>query len=192
MVTPTTTSIFYCEHTFALLLLLQCKRRHSGLVPCRVLSCVKVVLTLRWWVLMSIFDPLLDTMLDVLSKNWGGSCWNPLPLGYPVVMHRNCQHNDGYRTVSAWNTEEGTCILPWHRTCTPFLPIIFLLSQITVGTCGSACSAELKTCFLGMTVPAPLWPQRCSTMWPHFFITCRGRKCCLKSVNYCCLLLLGI
>ena len=81
---------------------------------------------------------------DWCHANWtfwarivGGSCWNPLPLGCLVVMDRNCQCNDGYRTVSAWRTEEGSCIPPWNGTCTLFLPIIFLLSHITVGTSGS-------------------------------------------------------
>ena len=48
----------------------------------------------------------------------------------------------------------------------------------------------VKTCFLGMIVPAPLWPHSCSTMWPHPFITCGRRKSCFRCVNYCCLLLL--
>ena len=64
---------FYCEHTFVLLLLLQCKCRHTGLVPCRVLSCVNVILTIRWCVLMSVFGPLLDALLDLFEQDlWVG------------------------------------------------------------------------------------------------------------------------
>ena len=164
MVTPTTTSIFYCKHIFALLLLLQCKHRHMGLVPCRVLSSVNAVLAVRCCVLMSIFGLLL--------------------------MHPNFQYNDGYRNTE-WEeqlqrNEEETCTFPGtgqvhflcpfftylHRSLSSFVAQLVLLSEKVFPGYDCAC-----------------FPS-CSTMWLHSFTTCRKRKCCLRCANYCCLLLL--
>ena len=62
-------------------------------------------------------------------------------------MPPNCQYNDGYTEelqpearVDLKRVGENLCSSCGCRTV--FVPISFLASLVTVGTCGSACSAE--------------------------------------------------
>ena len=176
------------------LLLLQCKRRHTGLVPCRVLSCVSVVLTIRWCVLMSVFGPLLDTLLDFLSKNCGWVLLKSPPTGL------SCRLSCSYATKLPvqWWIQNSFSLKYWggnlYSSLEQDMYTVFARSfPALTDHCWHlwlCLFCWVRLCFQGMTVPALLWPQSSCTMWPHSFITCRKRKCCLRCVNYCCLLLL--
>ena len=154
------------------------------------LSRVSLVLTIRWCVLMSIFGPLLDALLDFLSKNCGWVLLKFPPTGL------SCSY--ATKLPIQWWIQNSFSLKHWGQNLYSSLAQdMYTIFARSFPTLTDHCwhlwlclFCWVKPRFQGMTVPALLWRRGFCIMWPHSFITCRKRKCCLGYVNYCCLLLL--
>ena len=105
------------------------------------LSSVSLVVTIRWCVLMSVFGPLLDALLDFLSKDCGRALLKFPPTGLSCSYAKNLPKQQWIQnSFSLKHWGRNLCSSLAQDMYTIF-PVLFLPSRITVGTCGSAGSA---------------------------------------------------
>ena len=108
--------------SFAVLYVLCSSLDHHWCLPwhcgkCDLVMCVDVT----WWcVLISIFGPLLGTLLNCLSKNHKWVVLGAPPPGYPTDTPPIFQYDESYRLAPPWDrlerSKEKMCSFNAHNT----------------------------------------------------------------------------